>query len=138
MLCFFIFFFLIYIYIFRPQYEGGNSETFGESIIQSNAAKYRVCNTFTFKCVGCKTDNIIAKPFVKLDNQLVPVLQGCSNKDCSMAPIKQLSNVRNHLTLALRKTIREYYDNWMICDEPNCNQSTRTYIHVSDLFYFAM
>lgn len=62
---------------------------------------------------------------------MVPVLQACVNKECNVTPTHQLANIRNHLALAIRTAIRNYYDNWMICDEPNCNQSTRTYVHVS-------
>lgn len=119
----------------RDHYDGG--ESLGESIIQSNAVKYRSCAKFKFRCIACKTENEIAKPFVKHDNGFKTVLETCANKDCRTAPIQQLANVRNYLTLAIRRHIRDYYDNWMICDEPNCNQSTRTYIHVSsfiDLF----
>lgn len=67
------------------------------------------------------TDNIIAKPVHKIDNHYVPVLLACANKDCSMPPYKQLPSIRNQLTLFIRKNIRDYYDNWMYCDEPNCN-----------------
>lgn len=119
------------MFFFRATYDGERSETIGESIIQSNAAKYRDCDKFTFKCSACKTDNVIVKPFVKIDNKFVPVLQACANKECSLAPIFQLINIRNHLSLAIRKAIRTYYDNWLICNDPNCNQSTRTFVHVS-------
>lgn len=112
-------------------YDNERGESIGESIVQSNAAKYRTCEKFTYKCLGCKTENIIAKPFAKIDNQFLPVLTACANKQCDLAPIYQLPNIKNHLSLAIRKAIRSYYDNWMVCDDPNCNQSTRTYGHVS-------
>lgn len=76
-------------------------------------------------------DNVIAKPFAKIDNKFSAVLSACANKECNRAPCDQLPNIKNHLSLAIRKAIRDYYDNWMVCDEPNCNQSTRTYVHVS-------
>lgn len=117
--------------LYRAIYVNERGESIGESIVQSNATKYRACDKFTFKCIGCKVENVIAKPFVKLYNNFVPVLQQCTNKECNVAPINQLPNIRNHLALAIRNTIRNYYDNWMICDEPSCNQSTRTYVHVS-------
>lgn len=115
----------------RTLYDNERGETIGESIIQTNAAKFRACDKFVFKCGGCKTENIIAKPYVKVDNDFIPVLKACANKECHIAPIHQLHSIRNQLALAMRKAIRNYYANWMICDEPNCNQSTRTVIHVS-------
>lgn len=117
----------------RSTNDGYHAASIGESIIQTNAIKYRAYNKFIFKCGACKTENVIAKPIVKIDNNYEPVLQKCANKDCSLPPYKQLSNIRNQLTLFIRKHIRDYYDNWMYCDEPNCNQSTRTFIHVTDL-----
>lgn len=115
----------------RTFYDNERGESIGESIVQSNAAKYRACEKFTYKCITCKTENIIAKPFVKVDNNLISVLEKCANKECNHAPYQQVDNIQNHLTIAIRNSIRNYYDNWMICDEPNCNQSTRTYVHVS-------
>lgn len=116
---------------FRATYDGERGESIGESIVQSNAEKYRMYERFKFKCVSCNTENVIVKPFNKIDGKLVPVLERCANKECTWAPAIQLDNIRNQLSLAIRKAIRTYYDNWMICDDPNCNQSTRTYVHVS-------
>lgn len=117
--------------MFSATYDGERGESVGESIIQSNAEKYRMYEKFTFKCIGCKTDNVIVKPFIKVDGKFVPVLESCTNKECSWSPIDQLQHIRNQLSLAIRKAIRTYYDNWLICDYPNCNQSTRTFVHVS-------
>lgn len=119
--------------IYRTTYDGERGESIGESIVQSNAAKFRTCEKFTFKCIACKTENVIAKPIIKIDGQWKAVLDACANKECNVAPGNQLANVQNHLTLAIRKAIRTYYDNWMICNDPNCNQSTRTYVHVRPL-----
>lgn len=116
---------------FRTIYENERGESIGESIVQSNAEKYRSCDTFSYKCLKCKTENTIAKPFIKIEGKFLPVLTACANKECNLAPINQLDNIKNHLSLAIRKAIRSYYDNWMVCDDPNCNQSTRTYVHVS-------
>lgn len=93
--------------------------------------KYRACEKFIFKCSGCKTDNVIAKPLAKIDGKFNPVLLACANKECNVAPIHQLANILNHLSLAIRKAIKNYYDNVMMCIEPKCNQVTRTYTHVS-------
>lgn len=115
----------------RTVYDNERGESVGESIIQSNAEKYRACEKFTFKCIRCKTDNIIAKPFAKIEGKFSAVLEKCANKECNCAPYIQVPNIKHHLSLAIRKAIRDYYDNWMVCNEPNCNQSTRTYVHVS-------
>lgn len=116
---------------FRTSTE--HAANIGESIIQSNAERFRACKKFVFKCIGCNTDNVIVKPFFKVDGQLKTVLEICSNKDCLLPPYKQLSNIRNHLTVFIRQAIRDYYNNWMYCDEPSCNQSTRTSAHVTDI-----
>lgn len=118
----------------RTVYDNERGESIGESIVQSNAAKYRACEKFSYTCTGCKTENVITKPFVKIDNKFMPVLEACANKDCGWPPCQQLENIKNHLSLAIRKAIRSYYDNWMVCDDPNCNQSTRTFVHVSIIF----
>lgn len=121
----------------RTSYDNERSESIGESIVQSNAEKYRSCEKFTYKCIACKTDNVIAKPFSRIGNEFLPVFSACANKECKYLPTDQLQNIKNHLSLAIRKSIRDYYENWMVCDEPNCNQSTRTYVHVSgNLFRF--
>lgn len=119
--------------IFRATYDNDRGESIGESIVQSNAAKYRDCEKLMFKCLNCKTENVIVKPFVKIDNKFVPVLERCANKECGAALFTQTDIIRNSLTLAIRKAIRTYYDNWLICDDPNCNQSTRTYVHVRNV-----
>ena len=103
----------------------------GESIIKTGAERYRNCEQFTYKCIACKTETAIAKPINKVDSAWVPALQACSNKECSVPPYNQLSNIRNHLSLAIRKHIRRFYENWMVCDDPNCNQNTRIYGHVT-------
>lgn len=127
---------IIFLFSFhRTVYDNERGESVGESIVQSNAAKYRACEKFTFKCIGCNTENVIAKPFTKIDGKFVAVLGQCANKECRVAPLYQLSNIKNQLSLAIRKYIRTYYDNWMNCDNPNCNQSTRTYVHVSEDFH---
>lgn len=91
-----------------------------------------MCERFSFKCLRCKTENVIAKPFGNIGNRKsVPVLEQCANHDCGVNLCSQIVYIQNQLSLAIRKAIRTYYDNWMICDDPNCNQSTRTFVHVS-------
>lgn len=123
-------------FFYRALYDNERGESIGESIVQSNAEKYRTCERFSFKCVACKTENVIVKPFVKIDNRFEPVLKQCANKTCQIAPYHQIENIQRELSLAIRKAIRTYYDNWLICDYPNCNQSTRTFVHVSFLSSF--
>lgn len=123
-----------YFFLSRTIYDNERGESIGESIVQSNAEKYRMCERFSFKCMVCKAENIIAKPFVKIGNSYEPVLKQCLNQNCSADLFYQVESIQNQLSLAIRKTIRTYYDNWLICDDPNCNQSTRTFVHVSIIF----
>lgn len=106
-------------------------ESSGEQLVKSDLEKYRDCEKFTFKCASCKTENTIAKPIRRHDKDMVSVLDYCENQDCSMAPIHQLQQIRNQLTLAMRKCIQKFYRNGVKCDEPNCKLNTRTFLHVS-------
>lgn len=127
LICFFYSFFFLFA---RTFYGNERGESIGESIIQSNAVKYRACDKFIFICAGCKKENEIAKPYYKIDGKFTPVLQVCANTECNYPPIQQLANVRNQLAMAMRKAIQRYYDNTMMCDEPHCNQIAQAYIHV--------
>lgn len=115
----------------RINRERAENESTGEQLIKTDLEKYRYCEKLVFKCLACKTENTIAKPVRKRDNNMVSVLDYCENKECSMSPMHQLPHIKNQLTLAIRKAIRRFYKNGVMCEEPNCTQSTRTFLHVS-------
>lgn len=118
--------------IFRVQRERAEN-SLGESIVKTVAQKFRDCERFTFKCSGCQTDNLVASAFRRNDqNQLIPVLGACSNASCSQAPTQYLASIRNQLVMAMRKPIQRFYENWLVCDEPNCSHNTRLVTHVKE------
>lgn len=109
-------------------------ETMGEQLVKSDLEKYRDYSKFTFKCSGCKTMNTISKPVRGRDKDMVCVLDYCENKECTLAPIRQIPQIKNQLTLAIRNHIQTFYRNAVRCDEPNCKLTTRTFLHVSIAF----
>ena len=99
--------------------------------MKSAVQKYRYCERFTFKCISCKAENLIATAFRRNEEQkLVPVLEFCANHECQMAPHRYLAAIRNGLVLATRKCISRFYENWMVCDDPHCNSNSRRLVHV--------
>ncbi|XP_055377504.1 DNA polymerase alpha catalytic subunit isoform X2 [Condylostylus longicornis] len=103
----------------------------GEAVTKTSLQKYRQCEKFKFICNNCKTVNIIASAFRPHEKTYIPVLQKCSNVDCSTAPYQYLVSIRNQMILSIREFIKRFYDNWMICDEPTCNNNTRKLLHVA-------
>lgn len=66
---------------------------------------------------------------------MVPVLETCANKECKVPPFQYIAAIQNQMTLTIRKYIQKFYDNWLVCDDPNCNFNTRMYTHVSFKFF---
>lgn len=111
--------------IFSAQQDRAESGV-GECVIKSSLQKYRYCDRFTFKCRSCKTENVVASAFKNKE----AVLAQCSNPDCDDRPYEHVAYIQNQLTMAIRKSISRFYENWLVCDEPTCNSNTRTYTHV--------
>ncbi|XP_005185222.2 DNA polymerase alpha catalytic subunit [Musca domestica] len=121
---------------FRAQvqrtYEERAVDSTGESLVKSTLQKYRTCEKFKFICVRCKTENIVASAYKpSAGNSYEAVLQKCSNPDCSIAPYQYVIAIRNQLILSMRGFITRFYQNWLVCDDPACNQNTRCYTHVT-------
>ncbi|XP_055907057.1 DNA polymerase alpha catalytic subunit [Eupeodes corollae] len=104
----------------------------GESIVKSSLQKFLQCEKFEFACVTCKTNNIVASAFKPAVNRSYDaVLAKCSNSECGACPYKYVVSIRNQLILAMRKHIKRFYENWLVCDDPACNSNTRRYSHVT-------
>uniref|UniRef100_T1GVJ8 DNA-directed DNA polymerase n=1 Tax=Megaselia scalaris TaxID=36166 RepID=T1GVJ8_MEGSC len=103
----------------------------GESFTKSNLQKFRLCEKFKFLCVQCKSENIVASGFRPSSH--VSVLQDCSNSECSSQPFTQVGFIRNQLILQIKRFIRRFYENWLVCDDPSCNLNTRVYSHMLKL-----
>uniref|UniRef100_A0A0K8W209 DNA polymerase n=2 Tax=Bactrocera latifrons TaxID=174628 RepID=A0A0K8W209_BACLA len=107
-------------------------DTTGESLVKTTLQKYRECDKFKFICIACKSENIVATAFrPNATNSHDAVLQKCVNTDCSTAPYQYIVAIRNRLLLSLRSYIKRFYQNWLVCDDPSCNQNTRFYTHVT-------
>lgn len=115
----------------KVQRERNDEATVGESIIKSSTEKYKMCEKFKFKCVGCKTENIMASALKRHETQMIPVLDKCTNNECTVAPLEYVDSIKNQIILEMRKFIRRFYENWLVCDEATCNYNTRNYTHVS-------
>ncbi|XP_013098926.1 DNA polymerase alpha catalytic subunit [Stomoxys calcitrans] len=121
---------------FRAQvqrtYEERAVDSTGESLVKSTLQKYRSCEKFKFVCVRCKAEIIVAsalKPAA--GNTYEAVLQKCTNVECTIAPYQYVIAIRNQLILSMRSFITRFYQNWLVCDDPACNQNTRCYTHVT-------
>ncbi|XP_034487330.1 DNA polymerase alpha catalytic subunit [Drosophila innubila] len=105
-----------------------NEEAEGESLQKTTLQLYRLCEPFRFKCVGCKTEQLMASAYRPGANSShVPVLQQCVNLECQTSPLQYLVSIRNQLQLCIRSYVQRFYRNWLVCDHPDCNYNTRSY-----------
>ncbi|XP_017466607.1 PREDICTED: DNA polymerase alpha catalytic subunit [Rhagoletis zephyria] len=116
----------------QRSHQERTEDTTGESLVKTTLQKYRECDKFKFVCIACKAENIVATAFrPNASNSYDAVLQKCANSDCSTAPYQYIVAIRNRLLLSIRSYIKRFYQNWLVCDDPSCNQNTRFYTHVT-------
>ncbi|XP_038658169.1 DNA polymerase alpha catalytic subunit [Scyliorhinus canicula] len=87
--------------------------------------KYRDSERFKFVCPKCGTENIYDNVFDGSGQQIQPSLLHCSNIDCEALPVQYEVQMRNKLTLDIRRHIKRYYSGWLICEEPTCQNRIR-------------
>ncbi|NXX91398.1 DPOLA polymerase, partial [Centropus bengalensis] len=87
--------------------------------------KYRDCERFKFCCLKCGTENIYDNVFDGSGRFLEPSLQRCSKTECEEPPFNSVVQMSNKLLLDIRRHIRKYYNGWLICEEPTCQNRTR-------------
>ncbi|NWR74366.1 DPOLA polymerase, partial [Centropus unirufus] len=87
--------------------------------------KYRDCERFKFCCLKCGTENIYDNVFDGSGRFLEPSLQRCSKTECEEPPFNSVVQMSNKLLLDIRRHIRKYYNGWLICEEPACQNRTR-------------
>ncbi|XP_032534928.1 DNA polymerase alpha catalytic subunit isoform X2 [Chiroxiphia lanceolata] len=87
--------------------------------------KYRDCERFKFCCLKCGTENIYDNVFDGSGRFIEPSLQRCSKTDCDEPPFNYVVQMNNKLLLDIRRYIRKYYNGWLICEEPTCQNRTR-------------
>ncbi|XP_065095411.1 DNA polymerase alpha catalytic subunit [Ochlerotatus camptorhynchus] len=111
--------------------DGERDYADGEAAQKTITQKYRLCHRFEFTCVTCSTKNPVASGFKRDGGRYKSVFEKCCNESCTVLPQQYLPAIVNELTLALRSDVKRFYERWMICDNPICNQNTRLYSHVA-------
>lgn len=53
------------------------------------------------------------------------ILDTCSNSACKVRPVSKLAYIKNLLTLQMSKYIKQYYQGWLVCDDPLCSFRTK-------------
>uniref|UniRef100_A0A8C2U0Q1 DNA polymerase n=1 Tax=Coturnix japonica TaxID=93934 RepID=A0A8C2U0Q1_COTJA len=87
--------------------------------------KYRDCERFKFCCLKCGTENIYDNVFDCSGRFIEPSLQRCSKSDCEEPPFNHVVQMNNKLLLDIRRYLKKYYNGWLICEEPTCQNRTR-------------
>lgn len=102
----------------------------GEAVQKTIAQKYRHCHWFEYTCVICKTKNPVASGFKQDGGRYKSVFERCRNESCKVLPHQYLPAIVNELNAAIRGDIKRFYQRWMVCDNPICNQNTRLFSQV--------
>ncbi|XP_017526531.2 DNA polymerase alpha catalytic subunit isoform X2 [Manis javanica] len=87
--------------------------------------KYRDCERFKCPCPTCGTENIYDSVFDGSGTDMEPSLYRCSNIDCKASPLTFTVQLSNKLIIDIRRCIKKYYEGWLICEEPTCQNRTR-------------
>ncbi|XP_054664238.1 DNA polymerase alpha catalytic subunit isoform X4 [Grus americana] len=87
--------------------------------------KYRDCERFKFCCLKCGTENIYDNVFDGSGRFIEPSLLRCSKTECEEPPFNYAVQMNNKLLLDIRRYLRKYYNGWLICEEPTCQNRTR-------------
>ncbi|XP_076212107.1 DNA polymerase alpha catalytic subunit isoform X2 [Aptenodytes patagonicus] len=87
--------------------------------------KYRNCERFKFCCLKCGTENIYDNVFDGSGRFIEPSLQRCSKTECEEPPFNYVVQMNNKLLMDIRRYLRKYYNGWLICEEPTCQNRTR-------------
>lgn len=87
--------------------------------------KYRDCERFKFCCLKCGTENIYDNVFDCSGRFIEPSLQRCSKSECEEPPFNHVVQMNNKLLLDIRRYLKKYYNGWLICEDPTCQNRTR-------------
>uniref|UniRef100_A0A2S2P4V9 DNA polymerase n=2 Tax=Schizaphis graminum TaxID=13262 RepID=A0A2S2P4V9_SCHGA len=88
-------------------YENSHEEN---AIDLDDATRFSGCDTFKFKCLGCKTDLELLTPAIKKPNgKLEFSLDKCSNLECFISPYKYIGMLENILWANIRKHTTKFY-----------------------------
>lgn len=114
--------------VYRGAKQSGATEEKLESITQvSTEEYYRLCERFSFTCPSPSCDNVITmdSPLqgAGSGSSLEYALQSCPT--CSFPIYSATTSILNKLRLDIRKQIQKYYNGWLICEDPGCDNRTR-------------
>ncbi len=59
------------------------------------------------------------------NNSFKCILDACSNNQCKLKPLTKLAYIKNSLTNQLNKYIKQYYQTWLVCEDPMCSFRTK-------------
>uniref|UniRef100_A0A336MVQ2 DNA polymerase n=1 Tax=Culicoides sonorensis TaxID=179676 RepID=A0A336MVQ2_CULSO len=59
------------------------------------------------------------------------VFENCVNTNCNSKPIQFGSSIVNELLVDIQMVLQRFYENWLICNDPLCNNNTKDFSHVS-------
>lgn len=95
----------------------------------SDEEKYRMCERFSFRCPSSECNTLITMDSafrgVGSGSNLQVALQHCPNTKCNFEIFTQIASVLNKLRLDIRNHIMKYYNGWLICEDPSCNNRIR-------------
>ncbi|NWI21378.1 DPOLA polymerase, partial [Crypturellus soui] len=107
------------------QKDEENDALLGGPAQLTDEEKYRDCERFKFCCPKCGTENIYDNVFDGSGRFMEPSLQRCSKSECGEPPFNYVVQMNNKLLLDIRRHIRKYYNGWLVCEEPTCQNRTR-------------
>ncbi|XP_029313855.1 DNA polymerase alpha catalytic subunit isoform X2 [Cottoperca gobio] len=99
--------------------------TLGAPVQLTDEERYKDCESFTFSCPQCGTDNIYDSVFEGAGLKLEPSLLRCCHAPCGSRPVDHAVNVSNKLQLDIRRYIKKYYSGWLVCEDQACQHRTR-------------
>ncbi|CAF0727616.1 unnamed protein product [Brachionus calyciflorus] len=71
------------------------------------------------------TSIVISASKKSLGSSFKCILDSCSNPSCKLKPATKLAYVKNLVTLQLSKFIKQYYQGWLVCEDPMCSFRTK-------------
>lgn len=103
-----------------------------ETIKSKDEDRFRSCVKFQMlPCKECEEGMGDSKPIV-LDTPVRNsgkdayfALTRCPNTNCKSNPLDNIEAILNKVTLKIREHIKQYYQGWIVCEDPGCSGRTR-------------
>ncbi|RWS28943.1 hypothetical protein B4U80_08517 [Leptotrombidium deliense] len=100
-----------------------------DALVVDDKSRFDTCKSAVFQCTNCKKEFEIRDAFVgEFNKEEIPcfTLEKCPhchhifNDDC-------IIKLKNQLLCCIRAFISDYYNNWMICEDPVCGHKSRAF-----------